>query len=267
MAAFDPADPAFWDKSAAVYAAQSEPFTGLFAADALALAGIGADTRVLDVAAGTGAATVLAAAKGARVLATDFSPGMVATIAALELPGVTAQVMNGEALALEDAAFDVTVSIFGVMLFPDWRAGLREMARVTKPGGTGLIATWKHPFGAATSLLLADMRAELFADLPGMKPFGGMEVLRDPERLVAEMEAAGFSDVLVVESAHDFRLKLGPELDLETLFGFSPHWEGLNEAQRAKVMEALAARIARDRQGDVLPIPSTALIARGIRRG
>lgn len=266
MADFNPADPAFWDKSAATYAAQSEPFTGLFAADTLALAEIGPGTEVLDVAAGTGAATALAAAKGARVLATDFSPGMVATIEAQNLPGVTARVMNGEALTLDDASFDVTVSIFGVMLFPDWRAGLSEMARVTKRGGAGLIATWKHPFGAATSLLLAEMRAELFPDLPGMKPFGGMEVLRDPQRLTAEMEAAGFGDVKVAESSHDFRLKLGPDLDVETLFGFSPHWEGLNTDQRALVMDALAKRIARDREGDVLPIPSTALIARGIRR-
>ena len=70
----------------------------------------------------------------------------------------------------------------------------------------------------------------------------------------------------VAESSHDFRLKLGPDLDVETLFGFSPHWDGLNADQRTQVMTALAARIARDRQGDVLPIPSTALIARGTRR-
>lgn len=266
MADFNPADPDFWTKSAASYAAQSEPFTGLFAADALALADIGPGVDVLDIAAGTGAATALAAAKGARVLATDFSPGMVAAVEALALPGVTARVMNGEALDLQGAAFDVTVSIFGVMLFPNWRAGLREMARVTKAGGTGLLATWQHPYGAATSLLLADMRAELFPGLPGMKPFGGMETLREPERLIAEMEAAGFGAVHVAESAHDFRLKLTPELDVESLFGFSPHWDGLSADQRALVMDTLRARIARDRVGDVLPIPSTALIARGVRR-
>jgi len=266
MSAFNPADPEFWSQSAKTYAAQSEPFTGLFAADALSLVEIGPGVRVLDVAAGTGAASALAAASGASVLATDFSPGMIAAVEAQKIPGVTARVMNGEALELDDASFDVTVSIFGVMLFPDWRAGLAEMARVTRAGGAGVIATWKHPFGAATSLLLAEMRAELFPDLPGMKPFGGMEVLRDPARLTAEMEAAGFGDVRMVESSHDFKLKLTPDLDVETLFGFSPHWEGLSADQRAIVMGALAATIARDREGDVLPIPSTALIARGIMR-
>lgn len=266
MPDFNPHDPAFWDKSAATYAAVSEPFTGLFAADALALAEIGPGTELLDIAAGTGAASALAAAKGAHVLATDFSAGMVATIEAQKLKGVTAKVMNGEALDLADGSFDVTVSVFGVMLFPDWRKGLKEMARVTKRGGAGLIGTWKHPHGAATSLLLADMRAALFPDLPGLEPFGGMAVLRDPKKLTAEMEAAGFGDVYVAESSHDFRLKLTPDLDLNTLFGFSPHWEGLNADQRALVIEALAKQIARDRQGDVLPIPSTALIARGIKR-
>lgn len=266
MATFNPADPDFWSQSAATYAAVSESFTGLFAVDALAQAEIGEGTQVLDIATGTGAAAALAAAKGAEVLATDFSAGMIAAVAARSLPGVTARVMNGEALALDDASFDVTVSIFGVMLFQDWRKGLSEMARVTKRGGTGLIATWKHPHGAATSLLLADMMAELFPNQAGKEPFGGMAVMRVPERLIAEMEAAGFSDVRVTEARHDFRLKLTPDLNLETVFGFSPHWEGLNPDQRAKVLETMNVRIARERQGDVFPIPSTALIARGTRR-
>ena len=43
--------------------------------------------------------------------------------------------MNGEALTVPDASFDAAFSIFGVMLFSDWRRGLREQARVLRSGG------------------------------------------------------------------------------------------------------------------------------------
>ena len=63
--------------------------------------------------------------------------------------------MDGRALDLPDASFEAAFSMFGVVLFPDWQAGLSEMVRVIRPGGVGSIGTWKHPKGAAATLLLA----------------------------------------------------------------------------------------------------------------
>src|SRR3546814_17292559 len=74
---------------------------------------------------------------------------MIARIAASNLPNVEARVMDGQALALEDASFDAVFSIFGVIMFPGWRKGLAAMARVTRTGGHGVIATWRE-HGAAT---------------------------------------------------------------------------------------------------------------------
>jgi ubiquinone/menaquinone biosynthesis C-methylase UbiE len=91
------------------------------------------------MATGTGALALAAARTGAQVLATDFSPGMVACVAAAGLPNVEARVMDGQALDLPDARFDAAFSIFGVIMFPDWRKGLAEMRRVTKPGGYGAV--------------------------------------------------------------------------------------------------------------------------------
>src|SRR3546814_11683179 len=88
---------------------------------------------------------------------------MIARIAASNLPNVEARVMDGQALALEDASFDAVFSIFGVIMFPDWRKGLAEMARVTRPGGPGVIAPWRE-HGAATFLLLGPIRRTLFPD-------------------------------------------------------------------------------------------------------
>lgn len=266
MSDFNPADPAFWDKSAETYAAMAEPFTGLFAADALALAEIRPGTRLLDVATGTGAAAALASAKGAEVTAIDFSPGMIARVSAQNLARVSAHVMDGQALDLPDGSFDVSVSVFGVVLFPDWRRGLREMARVTRSGGTGIIATWQSPFGAGAYKLISELSAELFPETPLPSPFDGLRTLQSPERSAAELEAAGFADVEVKDMTHDFCVNVADPAQIETLFQFTPTWGLLSDPQRVAVMAALEARIARDRRGDILPIPSTALIACGIRR-
>ena len=69
--------PDIWSDAVASYEALAEPHTRQFARIALDLAGgVQPGERVLDVAAGTGALTLEAAASGARVLATDFSAGM-----------------------------------------------------------------------------------------------------------------------------------------------------------------------------------------------
>ena len=142
-----------WDKVAQHYERTAHPITQPFAEAALAQVQLNSRSRVLDVAAGTGALALAAARRGAEVLAIDFSPGMVARIATVELPNVDAKVMDGQALALPDGSFDAVFSILGVIMFPDWRKGLAEMARVTRPGGLGVVATWRQQ-GAATFLLL-----------------------------------------------------------------------------------------------------------------
>jgi ubiquinone/menaquinone biosynthesis C-methylase UbiE len=145
---------AVWDGAAADYEAFAEPFTRQFAEAALYLSGgVEPGERVLDVAAGTGTLTLAAARAGAKVLATDFSPGMVARLshrlAEAGLAGtVEARVMDGQALNLGDGSFDAAFSIFSVMLFPDWERGLAELARVVRPDGRGVIAVWTSEHGA-----------------------------------------------------------------------------------------------------------------------
>ena len=69
--------PEGWNLVPRAYDTMVVPFTGLFAQDALRLANVQPRQRVLDVGAGTGVLSLAAAALGAEVLATDFSPGMV----------------------------------------------------------------------------------------------------------------------------------------------------------------------------------------------
>lgn len=95
-------DPNHWDVAAQHYERTAHPFTARYAEAALARISLGPDNRILDVAAGTGALALAAARTGAQVLASDFSPGMVARIAAAGIPNIEARVMDGQALALPD---------------------------------------------------------------------------------------------------------------------------------------------------------------------
>jgi SAM-dependent methyltransferase len=109
---------------------------------------------------------------------------------------VETRVMDGHALALEDASFDMAGSQFGVMLFPDMPRGIREMARVVRPGGRVLITAYGDPrevdfigfFVAAVRSVRPDFTG------PPMDPPPLPFQLQRPERLSAELAAAGLTD-------------------------------------------------------------------------
>lgn len=108
----------------------------------LDLASVQRGSRVLDVAAGTGESTLMAAGRvgpTGYVLAADISASMlnVAAEAAHKesLTHVETRVMNAENLALDADAFDAVICRIALMLFPKPAQALTEMRRVVKPGG------------------------------------------------------------------------------------------------------------------------------------
>ena len=114
--------------------------------------------RVLDVGAGTGAATraVLAAGAGA-VVAVDAAFGMLAHRAADRPPAAVGDVVD---LPFSAGAFDAAVAAFSLNHLPDPAAGLREMARVTRSGGPVLVASYAaddaHPVKEIVEATLSD---------------------------------------------------------------------------------------------------------------
>lgn len=103
------------------------------------------DEAVLDIATGTGWAARLAARKGARVTAIDISSGLLDAAQSLSAhvePPIAFFHGDVEALPFEDAAFDKVLSTFGAMFAFDQECAAAEMARVCRPGGRLVLATW-----------------------------------------------------------------------------------------------------------------------------
>lgn len=194
---------AAWDAIAAGYDAFVTDTEVWLANEALTEAGVMKDHRFLDVAAGAGGLSLPAARLGAMVVATDWSPAMIeklTTRARKEgLANVVGRVMDCHTLDFADDSFDITGSQFGVMLVPDQPAALREMRRVTKPGGRVLLIAYGSPEEIE---FLHFFIAALHAVDPG---FTGVPMdppplefqASDPTVLRERLTAAGLKDVTI----------------------------------------------------------------------
>ena len=104
----------------------------------------GPGMRVLDLAAGTGTSSVEYAADGAEVVACDFSTGMVAE-GRRRHPGIAFVAGDATALPFADGSFDAVTISYGLRNVQDTVGALKEMARVTRPGGRLVVAEFSTP--------------------------------------------------------------------------------------------------------------------------
>ena len=207
-----------WDAIADGYDRYVAPQEVDLASEALRLVGLEPGQRFLDVAAGTGGLSLPAARLGAQVLATDWSPAMIerfeARVREEGLSNAAGRVMDCHALELPDDHFDVTGSQFGVMLVPDQPRALRELVRVTKPGGRVLVIAYGSPaeleflqifIGALTAV------APEFPGLPDDPPPLEFQV-SDPDVLRRRLTEAGLKDVRVERMAERPAFASGQEM-------------------------------------------------------
>ncbi|MDA9489248.1 class I SAM-dependent methyltransferase [Bradyrhizobium sp. CCBAU 11361] len=104
-----------------------------------------AGSKVLDVAAGNGNATLAAARRWCDVTSTDYVPALLKRgreRAAADRLMVEFREADAEALPFADGSYDVVVSTFGVMFTPDQDKAAAELARVCKSGGKIGLANW-----------------------------------------------------------------------------------------------------------------------------
>lgn len=248
-----------WDEIAPGFDEFVTPSNLALAEGALHRAGLRPGMHVLDVAAGSGALSVPAARAGAKVLATDVAPGMVDRLVdrarAEGLSDLEARVMDGQDLDLADDTFDLVASQFGVMLFPDLHRGLREMVRVTRPGGRVLVVTFGPPPEVEfLGFFVGGVKAAVpdFAGLPMDPPPLPFQVA-DPERQRRALVEAGLEDVHVETVNHRLEFHSAAHL-WNWVTSSNPIGAGmvadLTEEQEATALEALDDALTERAGGD-----------------
>ena len=158
---------------------------------------------VLDLAAGTGTSSVPFVRAGARVVPTDFSLGMLRAGKAVRtrLPFTAGDAVR---LPFADASFDVVAISFGLRNVVDPDAALREMARVTRPGGRLVVCEFSTvrwaPMRRAYETYLDRVLTPLAGTLSrntGAYDYLGESIKAWPDQaaLAARIAAAGWRDV------------------------------------------------------------------------
>lgn len=208
-----------WDAIAADYDRFVTPRKPNLALEALRLAGLRPGDRFLDVAAGSGALSFSAAHLGARITATDWAPAMIERFRnrarELDLTDAEGYVMDCHTLEFADDTFDITGSQFGVMLVPGQPRALREMVRVTRPGGRVLVIGFNDPrrfealqcFIGAVKSIVPD-----FAGLPNDPPPLEFQIA-DPETFRQRLSDSGLRDV-TIDTNHKEQLEVGSGQEL-----------------------------------------------------
>ncbi len=158
---------------------------------------------ILDMAAGTGSSTVAFARPGVRLVAGDFSEGMLAE-GRKRHPEIEFVFADATKLPFKAKEFDATTISFGLRNVVDVEAALNEMFRVTKPGGRIVICE----FSKVTSPLLRPfynfyLRKVLpaFSSLASKTPEAyaylseSINAWPDQRTLAAKIEKAGYENV------------------------------------------------------------------------
>ncbi|MBT2476161.1 methyltransferase domain-containing protein [Microbacterium sp. ISL-103] len=149
----------------------------------VAESGVGPGDRVLDVAAGTGNASIEAARAGASVVASDLTPELLEIgrqDAARQGVELVFEEADAEALPYADDAFDVVLSCVGVMFAPHHEVAALELTRVARPGGRLALINWT-PEGFVGQLF-ATMKQFVPAPPAGVQPpplWGDEQHVRD----------------------------------------------------------------------------------------
>jgi SAM-dependent methyltransferase len=216
--------------------------------------------RVLELAAGLGDTGFLAAEliqPGGELISSDAVDEMIeharARAAELGIENADFRTIDAEWIDLPTASLDGVLSRWGYMLLADPEAALRETRRVLRPGGRVALAVWTgpedNPWASAPTAELVAIGAIEPPDLDAPNMFA----LRDPDRIRALLEEAGFTEieieqVPVVWRYDDLDAWWDTQLDIST--SLAGVVGALTPAQRDDLRDAIDARLEQYVQAD-----------------
>lgn len=234
---------AVYDEGAAAYDTHWAPVLHHHARALLEGVTTDAGATVVDVAAGAGTlmpALSAMAGPGGLVVALDRSHGMLS-----RAPQQTLRVQADAArLPLADASAEVAVFAFVLFLLPDARRAVAEAARVLRPSGWLLAATWGVQLDTGAD---AVVREEVDrAGAPAFPPLPRSDDLTDsPERMAALLRPAGFEDVRTQTRSLDATFDRDSALALRTGCGtLGWRYARLDPMARDAVRRRAAERLA-----------------------
>ncbi|WP_343081098.1 class I SAM-dependent methyltransferase [Ostreiculturibacter nitratireducens] len=157
-------------------------------------AAIAEGESVLDVGCGTGVAALAAAERAGpsgQVTGVDINPGMLA-VARAKSRHVDWRQAPAEALPFMDGSFDAVLSQFALMFLADRAGALREMARVTRPGGRIALLVWESLDRSPGYDRLVPLLREVVGD-EAAEALSAPFVLGEPDDIAAELDKAGLA--------------------------------------------------------------------------
>jgi SAM-dependent methyltransferase len=253
-----------------------EPWLGPATELMLDAAAISAGSRVLDVAAGAGGQTLVAARRAGptgRVVATDISPNILSYAAKVAaeagLTNIETLEADGEALdVLPAGSFDAVISRVGLIYFPDQAAALAGMHRALREGGRMAAVVYSTPdrnqcFSLPVSIIRD--RAQLPAPHPGQPgPFSP----GSPGVLEAALTAAGYADVQVATVPAPLRMPSAADcvrFERESFGALHQMLAGVPETERPAVWDDIEAALSQFETGDGFVGPCELLVASGTK--
>lgn len=169
--------------------------------------GVGAGERVLDLGCGDGTTALPAAERGADVLGVDIAANLVAAgNRRAEAAGLTnCRFEEGDAsdlAGIEAESFDRVVTVFGAMFAPRPDDVAKEMARVTRPGGTITMGNW---IPGDPTLVAQILKTSAAYSPPPPEGFVSPMLWGQEEHVRARFAAAGVEEVTCERDSFVFR--------------------------------------------------------------
>jgi ubiquinone/menaquinone biosynthesis C-methylase UbiE len=259
-----------WDRAASTYEQswqkQLEPAQLLL----MEMAALQPGETVLDIACGTGLVTFRAAdavGPAGAVTGTDISDGMIeqCTRAARErgIRHVEFRRMAAEQTEFPDASFDAALCALGMMYVVDFAQAIREMFRVTRPGGRAVSAVWGRRDRCGWSSIFEIVQRRVQSEVcPMFFQLG----TGDLQKMF--FEQAGFSDVRSERIQTRLEYASGEEACVAAFAGgpVAMAYSRFDEPTRAGAHAEYLDSIANYRQGSGYVLPGEFVVTAGYRR-